>query len=146
MSLHNPWQHGIKAERSRLSQLLDHYDEIVEALKNKLNVDIHRVFKRSLTSVTVVLYRRIYINGVSEKVGSWIYNLTNRPEHVFVNLAVSRVTLERSSVPKELHLYLCCFSFSHLIEGNTNHSFISFSADDTRIYMDILSIEDIEKL
>ncbi|XP_069191419.1 uncharacterized protein [Procambarus clarkii] len=33
--LHNPGQHGFRAGRAYLSQLLDHYDKVTEALEEK---------------------------------------------------------------------------------------------------------------
>ncbi|KAK8740258.1 hypothetical protein OTU49_003131, partial [Cherax quadricarinatus] len=101
-NLHNPGQHGFRAGRSCLSQLLDHY-MAVDALEENQNADvIYTDFAKAFDKCDhVVIAHKIRAKGITGKVGRWIFNfLTNRTQRVVVNRAKSEAAIVKSSVPQ----------------------------------------------
>ena len=67
-------QHGCRAERSMLLQLLLHYDEILFALDTGVNMNvIHLDFSKAYVKVKhgILLHKLKHI-VITEKVGRWI--------------------------------------------------------------------------
>ena len=81
----DPKQHGLRENRYTLSQLLVHYDQIIEALENGENVDvIYLDFKKAFDKVDhgILLHKMKLKLG---KLGRWINNfLSKRQQQVFV--------------------------------------------------------------
>ncbi|KAK8723230.1 hypothetical protein OTU49_011922, partial [Cherax quadricarinatus] len=101
--LYNPGQHGFRTGRSCLSQLLDHYDKVLNALEDKKNEDVIytdfvKVFDKCDHGV---IAHKMRAKGITGKVGRWIYNfLTNRTQRVVVNRVKSEAATVKSSVPQ----------------------------------------------
>ena len=78
--LFNPSQHGFRTGWSCLSQLLSHYDRILELLEEGVNVDmIYLDFAKDFDEVDFgVTLKKLNDMGICGKVGHWIYSfLTN---------------------------------------------------------------------
>ena len=102
-NLYNNTQHGFRAGRSCLSQLLSHYDKILSLLDSGANVDViyldfAKAFDKLDFSVTLTKLKRL---GVSGKVGQWIQSfLTSRNQSVIVNGVKSQPAPVISGVPQ----------------------------------------------
>ena len=86
--LFNPNQHGFRAGRSCLSQLLAHYDKIITLLEKGFNVDIiyldfSKAFDKLDFNVTI---QKLYDLGITGNILQWITSfLTNRQQTVIVD-------------------------------------------------------------
>lgn len=81
--LHNQGQYGFRAGRSCVSQLLDHYDKVLDALEDKQNADIvYTGFAKAFDKCDHdVIAHKMRHKGITGKVGRCIYNfLTNRTQ------------------------------------------------------------------
>ena len=102
-NLFNPSQHGFRSGHSCLSQLLSHYDRILEFLEDGANVDvIYLDFAKAFDKVDFgVTLKKLNAMGIRGKVGHWIYSfLTNRTQTVLVNRTRSRQAEVKSGVPQ----------------------------------------------
>ena len=91
-NLMNPNQHGFRPHRSCLSQLLDHFDTIIETIYNNKNCDvIYLDFAKAFDVVDHdILMRKLKGLGVTGKLGFWIHSfLSNRKQTVSVNSSKS---------------------------------------------------------
>ena len=85
--LFNPSQHGFCLGHSCLSQLIAHYDHILELLANGVHVDVVYIdFAKAFDKVDfVVTLKKLKGLGISGKVGKWIHSfLTNRSQVVLI--------------------------------------------------------------
>ena len=99
----DPNQHGSRNQRSTLSQLLVHHDEIVKALENGDNIDvIYLDFKKAFDKVDHgILLQKLRKLGISGKIGRWIHNfLKQRQNQVLVKGKKSRIFPLISGVPQ----------------------------------------------
>ena len=100
--LFNPSQHGYRLGHSCLSQLIAHYDHILELLANGVNVDVVYIdFAKAFDKVVfMVTWKKLKGLGISGKVGKWIHSfLTNRSQVVLVRNARSQSMAVKSGVP-----------------------------------------------
>jgi hypothetical protein len=146
-NLLNPTQHGFRSGRSCLSQLLQHYDHILECLERGHGVDVvYLDFAKAFDKVDHgILCHKLRQLGVGGKVGVWIHNfLQNRVQKISVNGALSADSPVISGVPQGSVLgpLLFLVHINDIDEGLSNH--VSSFADDTRISSHIKSIEDVE--
>ena len=90
--LFNVSQHGFRAGRSCLSQLLDHYDRILSLLEKGLNVDsVYLDLAKAFDKVdhNIVLHK-LSLLGVRGRLLDWIESfLTTRVQKVVVNGVLS---------------------------------------------------------
>ena len=87
-NLLNNTQHGFRSGRSCLSQLLAHYDKIVEYMEHGFNVDVvYLDFAKAFDKVDHgILIRKLKHLGVGGKVCLWIHQfLSGRTQTVVVN-------------------------------------------------------------
>ena len=149
-NLHNPGQHDFRAGRSCLSQLLDHYDRILEEVEIKQNVDvIYTDFAKAFDKCDHgVIAHKLKKNGITGKLGRWIHNfLINRNQAVVVNHTKSSNSIVKSSVPQGTVLAPLLFLILISdIDNNTRHSVVTSFADDTKISTKISTVEDTENL
>ena len=149
-NLFNTSQHGFKCGRSCLSQLLSHYDRILELLESGANVDvIYLDFAKAFDKVDFgITLMKLKSLGVSGKVGKWIYSfLTDRTQTVLVNGARSQKSDVQSGVPQGSVLGPLLFLILiGDIDENIATAFLSSFADDTRVGAGIRCREDTEKL
>ncbi len=149
-NLYNPGQHGFRAGRSCLSQLLVHYDRVLETVERKQNVDvIYTDFAKAFDKCDHgVIAHKLKKTGISGKLGRWIHTfLTNRSQTVVVNHTKSEHSTVKSSVPQGTVLAPLLFLILiGDIDTYTTHSTVSSFADDTKISMDITSKANTENL
>ena len=148
--LFNPSQHGFRLGRSCLSQLIAHYDAILELLANGCNVDVVYIdFAKAFDKVDfMIILKKIHHLGVRGKIGKWIHSfLVNRSQSVLVNNARSKQMDVKSGVPQGSVLGPLLFLILiGDIDQEIARSFLSSFADDTRIGCQISSEEDCAAL
>ena len=91
----NPTQHGFRAKRSCLSDLLDAYDSILESLtQGAFCVDmVYLDFAKAFDKVDHgILLHKLRDLGITRKLGIWFYNfLCDRSQFVRVRGGCSNV-------------------------------------------------------
>ena len=72
----NPSQYGFRSRRSCLSQLLEHYDKVLEILENGDNADcIYLDFAKCFDKIDIgLLCHKLKENKITHKVGIWLHN------------------------------------------------------------------------
>ena len=149
-NLFNPGQHGFRHGRSCLSQLITHYDHILDLLEQGHNVDVVYIdFAKAFDKVDfMVTMHKLISLGISGKVGKWIYSfLTHRTQQVIVNKSFSKPIEVKSGVPQGSVLGPLIFLILiGDINKDVNEAFLSSFADDTRIGRQIGSQNDSELL
>ena len=145
-SLFNQSQHGFRFGRSCLSQLISHYDSILELLEKGGNVDVIYIdFAKAFDKVDFgITLNKLNALGIKGKIGRWIHSfLTQRTQAVLVNSGRSNPTEVKSGVPQGSVLgpLLFLILLGDIDQGITN-SFLSSFADDTRIGSQVMSVED----
>ena len=149
-NLLNPGQHGFRAGRSCLSQLLSHVETITKILEDGDNVDvIYLDFSKAFDKVDfLVTLRKIKHLGISGNIGKWIYSfLTGRTQCVIVNGMRSDVSEVKSGVPQGSVLGPLLFLILlGDIDKSVSSAFVSSFADDTRVGHRIKTAEDINSL
>ena len=99
----NPNQHGFRHQRSCLSHLLAHHDQILSYLEEGHNVDsVYLDFSKAFDKVDIgILCHKLRDLGIHGKLGQWIHNfLTSREQYIVVNGTVSNVSHVTSGVPQ----------------------------------------------
>ena len=146
----NPGQHGFRAGRSCLSQLLEHFERVTQTLEDGDNVDvIYLDFSKAFDKVDfLVTLRKIKQLGITGKVGKWIYSfLTGRTQTVIVNGMKSEDSVVRSGVPQGSVLGPLLFLILlGDIDKSVASAFVSSFADDTRVGHRIKTAEDVQAL
>ena len=138
----NNIQHGFRQGRSCLSQLLQHYDKLLDMLEEGNNADvIYLDFSKAFDKVDHgLLLRKMKKLGISGKVGKWVLNfLKERYQQVIVKNEKSLKSKVASGVPQGSVLgpLLFLIMINDIDEGIDSH--ISLFADDTRISRNISS-------
>ena len=146
----NPHQHGFRAGRSCLSQLLGHYEKILEVLEHNKNADVvYLDFRAAFDKVDHgILLHKLRQVGISGDLGVWLHAfLTNRVQTVAVDGALSTPRRVISGVPQGTVVGPLLFLI-HILDINENvcYSNLSSFADDTRIMREVSSDEDIQLL
>ena len=148
--LFNHTQHGFRAGRSSLSQLLAHFDKVLTYLEQGFNVDtIYLDFSKAFDKVDhLILMQKLKKIGIGGKIASWIHSyLFHRKQVVVVNGIKSDSTEVVSGVPQGSVLGPLLFIIMLMdIDKSINSSFLSGFADDTRISREIESLADTFKL
>ena len=143
----NPKQHGFRSKRSTLTQLLEHYDDIIHSMCDGSNVDvIYLDFAKAFDKVDhTILLTKLHNAGVRGKVFEWIKNfLQHRTQSVTVNGETSAPVEVLSGVPQGTVLGPLLFLvMANDLSRNCKHSSVSCFADDTRILGTVKDIEDV---
>jgi hypothetical protein len=146
----NPKQHGFRSRRSTLTQLLEHYDDIIHAMCDGSNVDvIYLDFAKAFDKVDhIILLTKLHNAGVRGKVFEWIKNfLQNRTQSVTVNGETSDPVEVLSGVPQGTVLGPLLFLvMANDLSRNCEHSSVSCFADDTRVLGTVKGIEDLQNV
>ena len=149
-NLMNDNQHGFRIFRSCLSQLLDHYDLLLEIIQSKKNADVvYLDFCKAFDVVDHhILLRKLKSLGITGKVGKWIYQfLTGRTQYVTVNGKPSNTAPVVSGVPQGSVLGPILFLMMISdIDKDIIESITRTFADDTKVIQQICSSEDSKLL
>ena len=148
--LFNKSQHGFRAGRSCLSQLLEQYDLILSMLDNNSNVDVvYLDFSKAFDKVDhKIVLNKINNLGIEGKVHSWLKSfLTGRKQSVMVNGIMSEFKEVKSGVPQGSVLGPLIFLILiGDIDEEIAYSVLNSFADDTRIAKEIKNINDTKFL
>ena len=149
-NLMNPNQHGFRPHRSCLSQLLDHFDTVIETIYNNKNCDvIYLDFAKAFDVVDYdILMRKLKELGITGTLGFWIHSfLSNRKQTVSVNSSKSVTQEVKSGVPQGSVLGPVLFLIMISdIDKEILHSVASVFADDTKLKHVIESMNDCRNL
>ena len=146
-------QHGFREQRSTLTQLLSHWDEILDLLEQGQTVDvIYTDFAKAFDKCeTNVLLHTLKDCGVKGRIGEWIaafLDPANRMQAVGVEGCLSDLKPVVSGVPQGtvlgpllflIHILGIC---SNISEESSSSSF----ADDTRIWRGVSATSDCTSL
>ena len=148
--LFNQSQHGFRAGRSCLSQLLDHYDKILSLLEKGLNVDsIYLDFAKAFDKVDHnIVLNKLSLLGVRGKLLQWIKSfLASRTQKVVVNGVLSEECAVISGVPQGSVIGPLLFLILlGDIDSNIAASFLSSFADDTRLTIGLSGVTQASAL
>ena len=149
-NLFNDNQHGFRSGRSCLSQLLEHFDQILDLLESGGNVDvIYLDFSKAFDKLDFkIVLRKIKAMGIDGRVFDWIKSfLTERTQQVSVNGILSDPAAVISGVPQGSVLGPLLFLILIAdIDAEVIHAIIKSFADDTRAMKGINTKEDVATL
>ena len=143
----NSNQHGFRAGRSCISQLLAHYDHVLSLMEEGKNVDVTYLdFSKAFDKVdfSIVLNKMKEI-GIGGKIHSWIESfLTDREQIVVVNGHQSDPVPVLSGVPQGSVLGPLIFLILmyDIDAGIINDSILRSFADDTRATREVSNVKD----
>ena len=143
-------QHGFRAFRSTVSQLLQHYDDIVSALEEKSNIDVIMLdFSKAFDTIDIsILLKKMKKLGIGGPIARWIGNfLLERKQKVVVNKHSSEWSEVKSGVPQGTILAPLLFLiYIADIGDDVIDSILASYADDSKLRKKIKSEQDGEKL
>ena len=148
--LFNSNQHGFRSGRSCLSQLLEHFDQILDLLEDGGNVDvIYLDFSKAFDKLDFkIVLRKIKSMGIEGRVFNWIQSfLTNRTQQVSVDGTLSDPAPVISGVPQGSVLGPLLFLILiGDIDDEITEAIIKSFADDTRAIKGIYTKDDVATL
>lgn len=143
-------QHGFRTGRSTVSQLIEQYDAILDALGSQSNIDIimldySKAFDKINQTILLVKLKNL---GITGNIGRWIGNfILERTQYVSINGHMSDPSKVISGVPQGTILAPLLFLIYISDMGNTiTKSTLSSYADDSKIYKIIKTKEDGREL
>ena len=143
-------QHGFRKSRSTVSQLLEHYDEIIDALEKNANIDIVMLdFSKAFDKINIsILLKKLKLLGIGGNIAKWIANfLMKRKQKVVVNKQCSQWSEVKSGVPQGTILAALFFLiYIADIGNNVKHSSLASYADDSKLKKIIEDKADVDKL
>ena len=146
-------QHGFREQRSTLTQLMSHWDQVIDLLEQGQTVDIiYTDFAKAFDKCeTNVLLHTLFDCGVKGKLGKWIAAFLDpktRQQAVGVDGTISELSPVLYGVPQGtvlgpilflVHILGLCSSLS---DGTSSSSF----ADDTQIWRGVSRAADYSTL
>ena len=142
-------QHGFRQGRSCLSQLLQHYDNILKILEDGYNADcVYLDFSKCFDKIdTGILCQKLKESGIHSQAGIWLNNfLTNRKQYVMSGDKLSQESNVISGIPQGTVLGPILFLIFICDIDRDINSIASMFADDTRILGKIGGLHDVESL
>ena len=150
LNLFNNSQHGFRQGRSCLSQLLGHYDEILNLLEQGVNVDVAYLdFAKAFDKVDFnIVLGKIKKLGICGQLYSWIESfLTNRTQTVVVEGTCSAEVQVKSGVPQGSVLGPLIFIIlMQDIDEGLLYSMLKSFADDTRVMKGVSNVKEASQL
>ena len=145
----NPKQHGFRQGRSCLSQLLEHYDNILKIMEEGHNADcIYLDFSKCFDKIDIgLLSHKMKLNGINSKIGLWLHNfLVDRQQFVITGDAISEPSTVISGIPQGTVLGPILFLLFISDIDNNIEATASMFADDTRLVNKIDTEDDVENM
>ena len=143
-------QHGFCANRSTLTQLLTHFDEVLNGMLGGASTDtIFLDYAKAFDKVDhQLLLKKMARYGFPPNLVNWIRSfLTDRSQVVVVKGAHSREEVVVSGVPQGTVLGPILFiMFINDLKNKVSESNVSFFADDTRISKQIHTMDSKNQL
>jgi hypothetical protein len=143
-------QHGFRSGRSCLTQMLDHFDDIMQGLTNDKDTDaIYLDYAKAFDKVDHrMLIEKLRLYGFSPQLVKWIESfLVDRSQKVVVDGKHSYLAKIISGVPQGTVLGPILFIlFINDLESCVKNSKVRFFADDTRVCKQISSEVDTGEL
>ena len=145
-----PQQHGFRRYRSTLTQLLHHFDLILQILESNKNVDtIYLDLSKAFDKVNhKILIHKLEQMKITGKILIWIRSfLTNRTQQVIVNGHKSTPAKVESGVPQGTVLGPALFiMYMNNVTEYIRNIIIQLFADDSKISTAITNSTDRAKL
>ena len=142
----NENQHGFRAGRSCLTQLLNHIEDIMCDLNSDYNADVlYLDFSKAFDKVDhKILHKKLHLNGIRGNVYNWISSfLSGRKQHVVIDGVKSPAIDVISGVPQGTVLGPLLFIlYINDIFSVVKHSKIKVFADDSKLHKRISSSAD----
>ena len=146
----NDSQHGFRIGRSCVSELLIHYDRIVDILQAGSNADtIYLDFAKAFDKVDHgIVLKKLSLLGIRGRLLQWITSfLSSRTQMVLVNGFLSDPAPVTSGVPQGSVIGPLLFLILiGDIDQNVAQSFLSSFADDTRLLREVNGVQDASAL
>ena len=143
-------QHGFRPFRSTVSQLLEHYDDIIDALENNENIDIVMLdYSKAFDTINIsILLQKLKLLGIGGNIAIWIANfLINRKQKVIVNKHSSQWSDVMSGVPQGTILAALFFLiYISDIGEDIQFSTLASYADDSKVRKRIKNQSDGDNL
>ena len=149
-NLLNSKQHGFRSGKSCLTQLLHHFDDIIESLSNGDDMDaIYLDYAKAFDKGDhQLLLSKLQLYGFHPEIMRWIESfLTNRSQQVIADGHISITAPIISGVPQGTVLGPILFLiFINDVDSCVSHSILRCFADDTRICRSISDLNNVHEL
>jgi len=149
-NLIHPKQHGFRKGRSCLTQLLDHFDDVLRDLNSDANSDvIYLDFSKAFDKVDHrILLKKLHKYGIRGNLHRWLQSfLSDRTQHVVIDGVSSTKTKVVSGVPQGTVLGPLLFLlYVNDIFDAVKNALLKLFADDSKMQRIIHSLFDHELL
>ena len=143
-----PEQYGFQPGRSCTTQLIHHFENVLNLLEDKCNVDVlYLDMSKAFDKVDhLILLRKLKAVGITGKLLQWIASfLSHRYQHVMIDGKTSERAEVLSGVPQGTVLGPILFLlYVNDLTQAIKHSYICIFADDSKIVKSINSMRDRE--